>query len=35
MWGNKNPEQKNNAPAKAPEPIAAAIPAISDRNRCR
>ena len=26
MWGNKNPEQKNNAPAKAPEPVAAAIP---------
>jgi len=26
MWGNKNPEQKNNAPAKAPEPVAAAVP---------
>jgi cytoskeletal protein CcmA (bactofilin family) len=22
MWGNKNPEPKNNAPAKAPEPVA-------------
>jgi cytoskeletal protein CcmA (bactofilin family) len=26
MWGNKNPEQKGNAPAKAPEPVAA-VPA--------
>jgi cytoskeletal protein CcmA (bactofilin family) len=26
MWGNKNAEQKNNAPAKAPEPVAAAVP---------
>jgi cytoskeletal protein CcmA (bactofilin family) len=26
MWGNKNPEQKNNAPAKAPEPVAAVPP---------